>query len=286
MVARLSFTAILVLSAPFVWAQSDSGSGDSGSGDSGSGGGSGSGTESPTYAPTRTPTAAPTPAALPAPTAAPVAGSTTTAPTLAPESETEVTVPLTIQQALSDMTAAERNSLTYNCIVELIERLNSVNAGGSTNLTTADVARAVLSATATRRSNTVYFSAFFNDQSVTESEAISAANTVTASNPFMASYTKADNTIATATATSASARAGTAAPTAAPKEEDEDTSLSAQGVVALAVVGAIFGAILLLGLVSFKLRQDNRDRAVHTKSDEPTEPRVTIHRTGVQESSA
>jgi hypothetical protein len=219
----------------------------------------------------------------PAPTAAPVVGDTTIAPSLAPDEETLMALDFTLDQAVSAMSTAEISSFKFNALVALIALLNTADAGEGTDLTTGDVSRTDLSDTSSRRSSTVYFKAYFPAATVTSAEATTSVASVSSSNPLVVSYTKADLTTGTGSASSAAVTAGTASPTAAPTTaaSDDDEALSSEGVIALAVVGAIVAVVLIGGLVAWKSRQDKPSRQVHVKPSEPEEPSIAISRAQV-----
>eukprot|EP00035_Acanthoeca_spectabilis_P026007 m.460881 g.460881 ORF g.460881 m.460881 type:complete len:346 (-) comp22162_c0_seq1:200-1237(-) len=210
----------------------DSGS-DSGSG-SGSDSGSGSGeAPAPTFAP---PDAFPTPA--------PVSGPTTAAPTLAPDQEVEIYLSLGLVQPFEDMTSNERASLQWNCLLRVVERVNA--AGGS--VTAGDATRTVLSGTASRRRsgpNTVFFSAYFAQTTVSPQTASATASNIDA-NPVVVSYAKSDGSTAGATSLAASARVGT---TPAPQDEAVDSSdrdYDETGLVVGVVVAAVVAAAIVM----------------------------------------
>jgi hypothetical protein len=192
-------------------------------------------------------------------------------------------LPLGLTQTLDSMTTAEQSSLTWNAVLRVVDRLNSVSAGNGATLTYTDVVRTTLSTAATRHhrrsgSNTVYLTAFFDAAQVTSSEATSAAATVTSANPVVVFYDTSTSSVGTATATSASARAGTASPTAAPttapkaSEDALDTTR-----VALVVAAAAAIALLILAAVVYKVRQSKNSATWRdTEAKEPARMRLDI----------
>eukprot|EP00035_Acanthoeca_spectabilis_P026650 m.463622 g.463622 ORF g.463622 m.463622 type:complete len:257 (+) comp23111_c0_seq1:286-1056(+) len=188
----------------------------------------------------------------------------TNSPTLAPQHETETTIPLSVSQALSSLSTAEKQSLQSNASIAFLNRLNMVNAGLGTNLTIAAVSRTVLSELSTRlRQNVVVFSAFFIATEVSAAEAASAALTITSGNPLRVEYVLDDGSIASATGTAAVVRAGTAAPTAAPSNQSKGPSFAAVGVVGAVLLLAIVGSLVL-----WKVHQA-RTRELRTQTPVP-----------------
>jgi cobalamin biosynthesis Mg chelatase CobN len=185
-----------------------------------------------------------------------------------------------IEQALADMTEAEKGSLKYNALQAMLVKLNAVS--GSTAVTTDDIERTELSTSSTRRSNTVYFSVFFNVATVTNARATTAAATITSSSTLVVSYVKTDGSTVSATSSSSQARAGTASPTPAPSAapttaaESESSSRDQTGIIVAAVLVPILVIGLVLAAVYWKVQQGQDERRAPPsagKNYEASEPR-------------
>jgi len=172
------------------------------------------------------------------------------------------------------MTDAEKASFQFNALVGVVARLNGVNAGNGTTLTTADATRTTLTdAGLRRRSVTINFAAFFPKTTVSPSSATSAAATITSGNPLIVSYTLANSATATAMATTASAISGTASPTSAPTttSTSTDSSDNTQTVIIATVVTGCF--VLIIAGLAYK---------VHQKRDQRNNGKVTAQEHNVK----
>lgn len=154
------------------------------------------------------------------------------------------------------MSNKEKRSLRWNLIVRLVARINLVS--DASDLTASDVVRAELSSSnstrRSRRTNTVYFQAFFLTSKVSFNEANVTVGSLS-SHPLEASYTLADGTIATVFSSIGSVSTSSASPTTAPTVGDDSSSSKINGGVVAAIVVVVVVIVVAI-LVIAKMRSN------------------------------